>query len=126
MSSGEQRGCSERQKLYAKRWARRGRPAFRSYHERNLTAVRGRLGKEAFKKTWAEGQEMTAEQAVKYALEWPTEPETPVPLQRPRIPTLPATEGEKYSPSPVCKRADERTRSADLESHYEFAVTESD
>jgi hypothetical protein len=63
-------------------------PAFRSYHERNLTAVRGRLGKEAFKKTWAEGQEMTAEQAVKYALERPTEPETPVPAASPH--TYPA------------------------------------
>jgi hypothetical protein len=58
-------------------------PAFRSYHERNLTAVRGWLGKEAFKKAWAEGQEMTPEQAVEYALERPTVPETPVPAASP-------------------------------------------
>jgi predicted ATPase/class 3 adenylate cyclase len=60
-------------------------PAFRSYHERNLTAVRSRLGKEAFKKAWTEGQKMTPEQAVEYALERPTVCETPVPGLSPHV-----------------------------------------
>jgi hypothetical protein len=44
-------------------------PAFRSYYERDLTAVRDRLGQEAFETAWAEGQGMTPEQAIEYALE---------------------------------------------------------
>jgi hypothetical protein len=44
-------------------------PAFRSYHEHNLTTVRDRLGQAAFEKAWAEGREMTLEEAIKYALE---------------------------------------------------------
>jgi tetratricopeptide (TPR) repeat protein len=51
-------------------------PAFRSYHERNLTAVRNRLGQKAFEKAWADGQEMTLEAAVEYALERRPVPET--------------------------------------------------
>ncbi len=49
-------------------------PAFRSYHERNLTAVRDRLSQEAFEKAWAEGQEMTSEAATEYALNLLTVP----------------------------------------------------
>ena len=49
-------------------------PAFRSYHERNLTAVLDRLGQGAFEKAWAEGREMTLEEAIEYALKRPTAP----------------------------------------------------
>jgi predicted ATPase/DNA-binding SARP family transcriptional activator len=43
-------------------------PAFRSYHERNLTAVRNQLGAEAFSNISAGGREMTLEEAFEYAL----------------------------------------------------------
>jgi hypothetical protein len=41
----------------------------RSLYERTTANVRSRLGGEGFEETWAEGQTMTFEQAVKYALE---------------------------------------------------------
>jgi predicted ATPase/class 3 adenylate cyclase len=44
-------------------------PAFRGYHERNLTAVRNQLGQEAFEKGWAEGGQMMLDEAIEYALE---------------------------------------------------------
>ena len=47
-------------------------PAFRNYHECNLTAVRDRLGQEAFEKAYTEGQKLTPEGAVEYALKRPT------------------------------------------------------
>jgi predicted ATPase/class 3 adenylate cyclase/Tfp pilus assembly protein PilF len=44
-------------------------PLERSQHERNLEAVREALTAEAFEAGWAEGQAMTLEQAIDYALE---------------------------------------------------------
>ena len=44
-------------------------PAFRSYHERNLTAVQDRLGHEAFERASAEGGRMTLEEAIEYAMD---------------------------------------------------------
>jgi predicted ATPase/DNA-binding SARP family transcriptional activator len=46
-------------------------PAFRSYHERNLSAVRNRVGKVAFGASCAEGREMALEEAIEYALDVP-------------------------------------------------------
>jgi predicted ATPase/DNA-binding CsgD family transcriptional regulator len=43
-------------------------PAFRSYHERSLAAVRDRLGEENFAAAWEEGWAMTTQQAIDYAL----------------------------------------------------------
>jgi predicted ATPase/DNA-binding CsgD family transcriptional regulator len=43
-------------------------PAFRSYHERNLAAVRERLGETKFTAAWEEGRSMTTEQAIAHAL----------------------------------------------------------
>ena len=51
-------------------------PAFRSYHERNLSAVRNRLGEVAFEASCAEGREMSLEEAIEYALNVPA-PEPP-------------------------------------------------
>jgi DNA-binding CsgD family transcriptional regulator/Tfp pilus assembly protein PilF len=44
-------------------------PAFRSYYERNLTALRNRLGEEVFVRAWAEGGIMSPDQALKQARE---------------------------------------------------------
>jgi hypothetical protein len=52
-------------------------PAFRSYHERNLTAVRDRLGEDTFERVRAEGREMTLEQAVECALDVPAPEPSP-------------------------------------------------
>jgi len=41
----------------------------RSLYERTAAAVRSQLGESAFEEAWAEGQAMTFEQAVAYALE---------------------------------------------------------
>jgi non-specific serine/threonine protein kinase len=43
-------------------------PAFRSYHECDLAAVRERLGEEGFAAAWEEGRAMTTEQAIDCAL----------------------------------------------------------
>ncbi|HEU0291692.1 MAG TPA: tetratricopeptide repeat protein [Anaerolineales bacterium] len=44
-------------------------PIEREQHERNLEAVRAALSSEVFEAGWAEGQAMTLEQAIAYALE---------------------------------------------------------
>ena len=44
-------------------------PRCREENEHNVAAVRKVLGEEAFRAAWAEGQTMTAEQAIEYALE---------------------------------------------------------
>ena len=43
-------------------------PAFLALRERNLATARDRLGEEVFEEAWAEGQAMSAEQAIEYAL----------------------------------------------------------
>jgi len=50
-------------------------PAARTEHDRNVTAARAQLGEEAFAAVWAEGQVMTMEQAIEYALEESESPE---------------------------------------------------
>ena len=52
-------------------------PAFQSYHERNLTAVRNRLGEERFEVVCAKGREMTPEEAVERALDVPAPDPSP-------------------------------------------------
>jgi predicted ATPase/class 3 adenylate cyclase len=42
---------------------------WRAVHERSLASVRGALGEETFTALWAEGQAMTREQVIAYALE---------------------------------------------------------
>jgi non-specific serine/threonine protein kinase len=48
----------------------------RSLHQSRVAAARARLGEEAFAAAWAEGRAMTPEQAIEYALDRPTTPET--------------------------------------------------
>jgi hypothetical protein len=43
-------------------------PVVQSGHDRAVTAVRASLGENAFAAAWAEGQSMTAEEAVAYAI----------------------------------------------------------
>jgi hypothetical protein len=42
---------------------------YRQEYDRTLVAVRAQLSVEAFAAAWAEGQAMTLEQAISYALE---------------------------------------------------------
>jgi hypothetical protein len=46
-------------------------PAFRSYHDHNLTLVRNRLGQKAFDRARTQGQKLTLEEVIDYALERP-------------------------------------------------------
>ncbi len=46
-------------------------PAFRSYHDHKLTLVRNRLGQKAFDRARTQGQKLTLEEAIDYALERP-------------------------------------------------------
>jgi predicted ATPase/DNA-binding CsgD family transcriptional regulator len=48
----------------------------RSFHRSRVAAARARLGKQAFEAAWAEGGAMGHEQAIAYALDHPTMPET--------------------------------------------------
>jgi hypothetical protein len=43
-------------------------PIWRAEHERSLAAVRAQLGEAEMARLWAEGEAMTLEQAVAYAL----------------------------------------------------------
>jgi len=51
----------------------------RSLHRSQVAAARARLNEEAFAAAWAEGRTMTAEQAIEYALDRSTTPETATP-----------------------------------------------
>jgi len=44
-------------------------PRYREENEHHVAAVRKVLGEEAFRAEWAEGQTMTVEEAIEYALE---------------------------------------------------------
>ena len=55
-------------------------PRDRTLHERDIAAVRARLGEAAFAAAWAEGRAMPPEQAVAFALEAPGSPERPKPI----------------------------------------------
>jgi hypothetical protein len=43
-------------------------PYERAEHDQAVSAARAALGEEAFTKAWAEGQKMTIDEAIEYAL----------------------------------------------------------
>ena len=56
-------------------------PADRAEHQRHVETVRRALGENGFSSAWADGQAMSFERAVEYALTAPPVPQGPTPRQ---------------------------------------------
>lgn len=69
-------------------------PAYRSYYEHNLAAARNLLDETAFAAAWQEGQAMTSEQAIEYALERRTVLESAAPKATPSTDAVGLTDRE--------------------------------
>jgi DNA-binding CsgD family transcriptional regulator len=76
-------------------------PADRAESERNLATIRTRLDEKALAAAWAEGQAMTLDQAVAYALNPLPVPEPTSPKPEPPPPAEPAPAAPPLAPIPA-------------------------
>jgi non-specific serine/threonine protein kinase len=64
----------------------RSKPADQEFYEQHTATTRARLGEAAFAAAWAEGQTMTLDQAIDYALAWSESVESAQPRRQTRRP----------------------------------------